>query len=108
MSPATSLQRIALQIRAKRRESGIGLRTAAAESGISAATLSRLERGLFATLPDTPTLTKVAAWLGTSVSELLKEPGQAKTKTARESTLPEMVEVHLRADKNLPPETAKA
>lgn len=109
MRAPTPLQRIALQIRAKRRESDTSLREAAEDSGISAATLSRLERGLSATLPDAQTLTKLAVWLEISVDALIGEEfSRSEQSTPRESTLPELVEVHLRAEKNLAPETAQA
>lgn len=104
----TPLHRIALEIRAKRQESDANLRSAAEESGISAATLSRLERGLSATLPDASTLTKLASWLGTSVDKLLKNDVPRPRGAPRKNSLPDVVEVHLRAEKNLSPETAKA
>lgn len=100
--------RISLRIKAKRRETGQGLREAAAEAKISPATLSRLERGASPTLPDAGTLTKLADWLGISLSELLGDgKSGAKAVQAKNST-PELVEVHLRADKNLTPESARA
>ena len=78
------------------------------EAKISAATLSRLERGVSVTLPDVATLEKLAKWLGTTVGHLLAEnAGKKGTKTPEAST-PEIVEVHLRADKNLAPKTARA
>jgi len=42
------------------------------------------------------------------VSELLQEEQKRAPSTMLKSTLPEYVEVHLRADKNLSPKTAKA
>ena|SRR6266496_1857959 len=107
--PLTPVQkRISLAIRAKRRQAKLGVRKAAEESGISAATLSRLERGIFSNLPDALTLTKLAAWLGTSMSQLLEDDESDRKAWKPKSTLPEIVEVHLRADKNLSPKTAKA
>jgi transcriptional regulator with XRE-family HTH domain len=108
--PTTSpVRRIALLIKAKRRENNAQpLRDAADEAKISAATLSRLERGLSATLPDATTLNKLARWLEVPVSKLLQERDAPSRSAAPESTLPEYVEVHLRADKNLSPKTAKA
>lgn len=104
----TAQKRIALAIKAKRRASYLGVRDAAKECGISAATLSRLERGAFSNLPDATTLTKLAGWLHTSVSELLQEEELLMKGLTPQSTVPEIVEVHLRADKNLSPKTAKA
>ena len=47
--------------RASRKRGSMGIRAAAAEIGISPATLSRIERGH---LPDSRTLGKVCVWLG--------------------------------------------
>lgn len=101
--------RISALIKAKRRESDIGLREAAEACHVSPSTLSRLERGASASLPDTETLKRLASWLGLTLEQLLKED----TKTAPRSgtptlSVPETVQVHLRADKNLAPETAEA
>jgi transcriptional regulator with XRE-family HTH domain len=109
MATTSPVRRIALLIKAKRRENNAQpLRAAADEAKISAATLSRLERGLSTTLPDATTLNKLARWLGVPVSELLQECDAGSRHSAPEHTLPEYVEVHLRADKNLSPKTAKA
>ena len=109
MASITPLKQISLLIRAKRRQNNNHpLRDPAGAAKVSAATLSRLERGLSATLPDVGTLNKLARWLGVSVSELLQEKQVRSKSPAAEITLPEYVEVHLRADKNLSPKTANA
>jgi transcriptional regulator with XRE-family HTH domain len=109
MATTTPVKQIALLIKAKRRENNDQpLRDAAIDAKISAATLSRLERGLSTTLPDAATLNKLARWLGVSMSELLQEKQSRSKSAAPENTLPEYVEVHLRADKNLSPKTAEA
>jgi transcriptional regulator with XRE-family HTH domain len=100
------LQRIAALIKAKRRESGLGVNAAAADAGINAATLSRLERRVTPNLPDSSTLKKLASWLSVSLEELLAIP--ASDGTAPIPSTPEVVEVHLRADRKLEPEKAKA
>ncbi len=107
MSSRAALARISALIKAKRREEGIGLRDAAEASGVSASTLSRLERGAATSLPDSATLTKVGEWLGLSLASLLSEKEKASG-SEPELTTPEVVEVHLRADRELSPETAKA
>lgn len=101
-------QRISLMIKAKKRETGLGVREAAKAAKISAATFSRLERGLATTLPDIATLEKLAVWLGVSLGELLGESTRNRKASAPKSTTPELVEVHLRADKNLDPGAAIA
>jgi transcriptional regulator with XRE-family HTH domain len=97
--------RISLAIKSKKREEKLGVRGAARKCGIDASTLSRLENGVYSTLPDAGTLEKLADWFGTSVGALLGGGGKDPLGN---STLPEVVEVHLRADKNLSPKTAKA
>jgi len=104
-SPPT---RIAAFIKAKRREGDTGLRAAAKECGLSAATLSRLERGLSGSLPDAESLKRLASWLGTTVSALVDEPPLKRGSKLPTVTTPEIVEVHLRADKKLSPQTARA
>jgi transcriptional regulator with XRE-family HTH domain len=106
MNSRAVLARLGALIKAKRREKKIGLRAAGEESKVSASTLSRLERGAATTLPDSDTLTKVAKWLEVPVSSLLSD----RQAEGREPTLntPEVVEVHLRADRQLSIETAQA
>jgi transcriptional regulator with XRE-family HTH domain len=103
---SNELARIGALIKAKRRETGLGLRAAATKCGVSSSTLSRLERGDASSLPDADTLTKLAIWLKTTVAALLSE--KQKTTAEPELTTPEVVEVHLRADKRLSTETATA
>jgi transcriptional regulator with XRE-family HTH domain len=95
-------------IKAKRRENGLGLRAAAQETGVSPSTLSRLERGISTTLPDTDTLTKLALWLNISLDKILIQDKSRTDAEVPQPTTPEIIEVHLRADKNLSSDTAKA
>ncbi len=106
MSSRSTMPRLAALIQAKLRERGIGLRAAAEESRISPSTLSRLQRGASASLPDAETLSKLAAWLGVPLGTLLADDREAPTDGPQLST-PEVVEVHLRADKHLSPKTAE-
>src|ERR1700687_3650127 len=105
MNP-TDLARIGSLVKARRRKQKLGLRAAAAECGVSPSTLSRLERGASSSLPDAETLTKLAIWLNVTVASLLSEKEQDREEP--DLTTPEVVEVHLRADKRLAPETANA
>ena len=102
-----SLDRIAALIMAKRRETGLGVRAAAAAAAINAATMSRLERRATPNLPDSLTLKKLSQWLSVGLEDLLAvsktAPGNAPV-----PTVPEVVEVHLRADHKLDPEKAEA
>ncbi len=107
MSSRAALARISALIKAKRREKKLGLRAAADESGVSASTLSRLERGAATSLPDSDTLTKLSEWLSTSIGSLLSSKQEVEGQEP-ELTTPEVVEVHLRADRDLSLETAQA
>lgn len=108
MPSQTVQQRISLLIKAKRREKDLGVREAAKAAKISPATFSRLERGLAATLPDVATLEKLARWLGIGLGQILGDSTRMRKASTPASTTPELVEVHLRADKNLDPDAAKA
>lgn len=103
-----TLDRISLLIKAKRRDAELGVREAAKAASISAATFSRLERGVSATLPDVRTLEKLARWLGVTLNDLVGEQEAGTSGPPPQASTPEVVEVHLRADKNLTPETARA
>ena len=81
MSLKSVQDRIALAIKAKKREEELGVRKAAKECGVDPSTLSRLERGAYSTLPDGATLEKLADWLDTSVGELLG--GEGKTQKGK-------------------------
>ena len=106
MGSRSTMARTAALIQAKLRERGIGLRAAAEESHISSSTLSRLQRGTSSSLPDAETLSKLAAWLGVPLGTLLSDDREMTMDGPHLST-PEVVEVHLRADKHLSPKTAE-
>lgn len=112
----------------KRVSEHLSLQRAAEQSGVSAATLSRLERqaalkpnsaSSFIT-PDTSTLTALVHWLGISLEHLLEgtttkpvpslslgSDGSAVVEgTSMEASIPQIVEAHLRADRNLSPQAA--
>lgn len=92
-------------LRAKREREGISLEQSAKLSGVSSATLSRLERNTTdkKPTPDTRTLERVANWLGVSISTGADENSPPPEKL----TVPEKVEIHLRADSNLKGEHAE-
>lgn len=96
MSKTLNTQKLAEMVKSKRNNKG--LRETAKEIGeISASTLSRIEQGK---LPDVETFIKLCDWLAVSpdyfrLSESTQEDHKGKEIIA-----------HLRADKNLEPETA--
>jgi transcriptional regulator with XRE-family HTH domain len=76
---------------------GLKLREAATQAGVSAATLSRVLNGR---VPDTNTFAALVRWLGVSADLFIERD--------REVSGAEAIEAHLRADRTLPPATAKA
>jgi transcriptional regulator with XRE-family HTH domain len=95
-------------IHIKRTAEGLTLEQASEKSRVSAPTLSRLERyhkmkTSPSIIPDTSTLAALAAWLKVPV-ELLMD---SKLQTADQVAMPELVALHLRADRNLDPEAAE-
>ncbi len=98
-------------IRRKREDSALSLRDVADETGVSASTLSRIENGTGK--PDADNIARLTAWLNVPMERIMSgrhlEGGEAKPVVyfPQEAT-PDIVEAHLRADRNLTAETAKA
>ena len=98
-------------IRRKREELGLSLRDVADETKVSASTLSRIENGTGK--PDADNIARLTGWLNVPVERIMSGRDQegdverAVVYFPHEST-PEIVEAHLRADRNLTPDTAKA
>jgi transcriptional regulator with XRE-family HTH domain len=102
-------------VQRKRTADRLTLAQAADQSGVSAPTLSRLERlgttkAMKGPIPDTRTLTLVAQWLGVSLEEALeggpKRPQVGNPNIQEGGSTPEIVRAHLRADRNLDSTTA--
>jgi transcriptional regulator with XRE-family HTH domain len=89
-----------MRLSARRRELRISLRSAAAQIGVSAATLSRVEGGAY--LPERDNLFRLLDWLGLAGGEPAVEPHPPGAATM------EAIELHLRADKDLSPADADA
>ena len=98
-------------IRRRREQQRMSLRDLADETGVSASTLSRIENGTGK--PDADNIARLAAWLDMPIERVMHHGNRAANDPnpvvyyPHEST-PEIVEAHLRADKHLPPQTAKA
>lgn len=100
--------RLSELIKRKRLMEGLSLRKAAAQCNISVATLYRAENA--EGVPDTKTLASIAGWLNVPLDQFLLTGAERDAKGDGQASLstPEVVEVHLRADKNLSPKTAAA
>src|SRR3712207_4164240 len=101
-------------IRRKREELGLSLRDVADETGVSASTLSRIENGTGK--PDADNIARLTAWLDMPMERIMSgrqpdgdgnDPAKPVVYFPHEAT-PDIVEAHLRADRNLSAETAKA
>jgi transcriptional regulator with XRE-family HTH domain len=98
-------------IRRKREELNLSLRDVADKTGVSASTLSRIENGTGK--PDADNIARLTDWLDVPMQRIMGARQQEGDDTQpvvyfpHEST-PEIVEAHLRADRNLSEETAKA
>jgi transcriptional regulator with XRE-family HTH domain len=98
-------------IRRRRAELGLSLRDVADKTSVSASTLSRIENGTGK--PDADNIARLTSWLNMPMERVLSgrhpdsDDAPAVIYYPHEST-PEIVEAHLRADRNLTPETANA
>lgn len=98
-------------IKRRREETDMSLRGLADKTGVSASTLSRIENGTGK--PDADNIARLTSWLDMPIDRVMKGKGKKKNNVdpvvyyPHEAT-PEIVEAHLRADKNLSPETAKS
>src|SRR5438874_1690551 len=98
-------------VKRRREERGFSLRDLADQTGVSASTLSRIENGTGK--PDADNIARLASWLEMPIERVMhhghRNPADPKPVVyyPHEST-PEIVEAHLRADKHLTADTAKA
>jgi transcriptional regulator with XRE-family HTH domain len=97
-------------IKRRREELKLSLRDVADVTNVSASTLSRIVNGTGK--PDADNIARLTNWLDMPVDRVMKRTGKDEAVEPviyypHEAT-PEIVEAHLRADKNLTPETAKA
>lgn len=96
-------------IKRRREELGLSLRDVADKTQVSASTLSRIENGTGK--PDADNIARLTSWLDMPIDRVMNKQAASDVEPViyypHEAT-PEIVEAHLRADKSLSPETAKA
>ena len=96
-------------IKRRREELGLSLRDVADVTNVSASTLSRIENGTGK--PDADNIARLTGWLDMPIDRVMSKSATTDVEAVvyypHEAT-PEIVEAHLRADKKLTPETAKA
>lgn len=97
-------------VRRRREELGLSLRDVADKTSVSASTLSRIENGTGK--PDADNIARLTGWLEVPVERILSARSSDESSQAvvyyPQEPVPEIVEAHLRADRNLTPETAAA
>ena len=107
--PLINVAELGKYIKRKRQSEHLSLRVVARETQVSASTLSRIENGTG--IPDAETLARLAEWLNVPFERIVKAPHRQDEELVvyypQEST-PDIVEAHLRADRNLTPDTARA
>ncbi len=96
-------------IKRRREELGLSLRDVADVTQVSASTLSRIENGTGK--PDADNIARLTGWLDMPIDRVMHKSASDYVEPViyfpHEAT-PEIVEAHLRADKNLNEDTAKA
>lgn len=107
--PLVNVAELGKYLKRTRLNDHLSLRAVARETQVSASTLSRIENG--SGVPDAETLARLARWLDIPLERIVETRGQDPLEAVvyypHEST-PDIVEAHLRADRNLNPETANA
>ena len=108
MDETVDIRRLAAMLKARRGRRG--LREVASEiGGVSASTLSRVEMGK---VPDLDTFARICSWLAVQPDQFFPALGQQEAGAARpvapEMSTPDIITAHLRADRELAPETADA
>src|SRR3954449_6375840 len=99
-------------IKRRREELGLSLRDVADVTQVSASTLSRIENGTGK--PDADNIARLTSWLDVPMERILSGRHHSQADAAKavvyypQEPTPQIVEAHLRADKNLTPETATA
>ena len=95
-------------IKRRREELGLSLRDVADVTKVSASTLSRIENGTGK--PDADNIARLTGWLDMPIDRVMnKQVSEVEPVIYYpHEPMPEIVEAHLRADKKLTPETARA
>ena len=107
MSQGIDPEELGSRLRETREKRHLTLQDVSTKTGISVATLSRIERGACKSL-NSDTLVILTDWMGTKVEMLKKDPQPVIHKGKTLDYTPDIVALHLRADKHLDRKTATA
>lgn len=111
MKAIVDTEELGRAVRRRREELGLSLRDVATKTSVSASTLSRIENGTGK--PDAENIARLTSWLDVPMERILsgRHPESVDAQAVvyyPQEPMPEIVEAHLRADRNLTPETAAA
>lgn len=107
MPTKIDVRRIGMLVRGKRDREGLTLNDVAERTGLKIPTLSRVERGAAQDL-NAATLLTLTRWLGADIEDAVETEPIPPAGAKVEHTTPDVVELYLRADKNLDKTTAEA
>ncbi len=102
MPVTITVDQLGVELRRRRKEENLTLRDVESDIGVSAATLSRMERGQI------PRRLSVIRKLGEWLEVKVEAVGEAGAEIETDEDLIRSIEVHLRAKKDLPEKVAKA
>ncbi len=98
---------LGLYVKRRRQLEKLSLRAVAKQTQIGTSTLSRIENGTG--IPDTPTLARLAIWLGIPFERIVGHSSyEHPIASYPQESLPDIASCHFRADDNLSPENARA
>ncbi len=100
MAITIPVDQLGSELRRKRVSEGMNLKDVEEETGISASTLSRVERGR---IPKVEDIKKLAEWLSVNV----QAAGEEQSTIQSDEDLVRAIAVHLRARKNLSEQAAQ-
>ena len=106
MAHSIDLNLLAQRMKRARSDRKTTLREVGEKTGVSVATLSRIERNEAKAI-EGGTLIALTSWLGTPAEDLIDRGDSDGSRMSSPST-PDAVELHLRADKRLDKKTADA
>lgn len=103
------IDQLAKYIQWKMAEEDLSLRQAAHKAKVSPATLSRiLKKGKKHPQPDVDTLARIVRWVNVPIEKIIETPSGNRAENQTSGNTLEAIQVHLRADKNLSAEAARA
>jgi transcriptional regulator with XRE-family HTH domain len=107
MAEGVDVKMLGDSLRRTRLKKKMRLRQVHDATGVSIASLSRIERGASGGV-DSGTLIKLCEWMEVPMERFNQNPQAPQTSKKKIESTPDLVELHLRADKKLDKQTAVA